>query len=384
MAGGIAHDFNNLLTSIIGNLSLGLLKFEQGEDAAPLVQVALSAADQAAKLTRQLLQIARRQTAQVAATNVREVIQEVLALLCSTFDRRIRLVDNIAEDLWSVRADPNQIHQIVMNLCLNSRDALQERHGADFRGSKGNPWLQINAENVALRESDSGSAGHARPGQYARLTVSDNGSGMDWQTIAHIFEPFFTTKPKEKGTGLGLSMVYTIVDSLGGWINVESEAGIGTDMIIYLPKADEAAAQRPAPATHAVHPPAGGGKILVVEDEDTIRRLMLDVLGQQGFTVHEAKDGVEAWGMLKREEVAFDLVILDLIMPEMSGYDVLRHMRKKGLHVPVIVCSGFPGDISESELQELGVRQFLPKPFELSVFLQSVHDILGPSAAKPD
>ncbi len=381
MAGGIAHDFNNLLTSIIGNLSLSQLKLEQGEDAASLVQLALDAADQAAKLTRQLLQISRRQPTKVSAANLREVIGEVLALLRSTFDRRIQLMDNLSDDLWPVRADANQIHQIIMNLCLNSRDALQERHGADYRSSKGHPWLQITAENVVVLEAETTGAGPARPGSYVRLTISDNGIGMDRATMARIFEPFFTTKPKDKGTGLGLAMVYTIVTSHGGWINVESEPGIGADMVIHLPKADE------APAEHEVRPPAPAvqaisGRILVVEDDSPIRQLIHEVLAQRGFAVQEAKDGLEAWALLKRDDPPFDLVILDLIMPELSGYEVLQRMHRKGLQLPVIVCSGFPGDISESELHELGVRLFLAKPFDLNVFIQSVYDVLGSAETK--
>jgi CheY-like chemotaxis protein len=176
-------------------------------------------------------------------------------------------------------------------------------------------------------------------------------------------------------------MVYTIVTSHGGWINVESEPGIGADMVIHLPKADE------APAEHEVRPPAPAvqaisGRILVVEDDSPIRQLIHEVLAQRGFAVQEAKDGLEAWALLKRDDPPFDLVILDLIMPELSGYEVLQRMHRKGLQLPVIVCSGFPGDISESELHELGVRLFLAKPFDLNVFIQSVYDVLGSAETK--
>lgn len=376
LAGGIAHDFNNVLTGIIGNLSLGLIKLDEGDDIREYLTLAHDAANDATQLIRQLLQITRREPASKSSVNLETMVDELFSLLKSTFDKRINLQKNIPADLWPIDADHSQVNQILMNLCVNARDGLHERYGPTFQNAPGNPWLALSAENATLTETAVHGMRNAKPGQYVCITVSDNGIGIDKQTIERAFEPFFTTKPKESGTGLGLSMVYWIVANHGGWVSIESEPGIGTDIIIYFPRAGKIEAKKadvimlPKPAT------LGQCTVLVVEDEENIRKLLRHVLSMSDFIIYEAANGLDAWQMIKEKADELDLIVLDLIMPEMSGQEVLANMQRDGLDIPTLVCSGYPGDINKEGLDKLGAHYFLSKPFTPIQFLKKVYNIL--------
>lgn len=377
LASGLAHDFNNLLTGIIGNLSLALLKQEDAEDATTTIKLALDAAENAAKLTKQLLQISRKYPANAASAHLGEVIEDVVSLLSSTIDRRIKLQHEIPDDIWPAFADRNQIHQVLMNLCVNARDALEERYGPNYESTYAHPWCLITAENVELSREQVFRLTQGRPGKFVRLTISDNGIGMSKETVNRAFDPFYTTKPRGKGTGLGLAMVYWIVTNHNGWISIESELGIGTDIIIYLPKAEEEQKEGKKPLLVTPPEKIGEKKVLVVEDEQSVRDLLRRVLLDTGFQVEEAANGLDAWSRLKSKNKHYDLVILDMVMPEMSGHQLLQLMNRKELNIPVVVCSGYPGELTAIEMKDLGVIQFLEKPFTPERFLQVIFEALG-------
>ncbi|HPQ68190.1 MAG TPA: PAS domain S-box protein [bacterium] len=376
LAGGIAHDFNNVLTSIIGNLSLGLLKLDEGDDIREYLTLAHDAANDATRLIRQLLQITRREPASKSSIHLESLVDELFALLQSTFDKRISLQKDIPADLWPINGDRSQINQILMNLCVNARDGLYERYGATFQNAPGNPWLSMNAENVTLSETAARGMRNAKPGQYVCITVSDNGVGMNKQTMERVFEPFFTTKPKESGTGLGLSMVYWIVANHGGWVSIESEPGIGTDIIIYFPRAEKAEERKTDVMTLPKPAAIGHCTVLIVEDEENVRKLLHRILATSDFTIYEAANGLDAMQMIRDKAGELNLIVLDLIMPEMSGQEVLYNMRRDGLNIPTLVCSGYPGEINKEGLEELGAQYFLSKPFTPVQFLRKVYDIL--------
>jgi len=376
LAGGISHDFNNLLTGIIGNLSLGMDKLPQNDDVMPFFHAAFNAAESASRLTRQLLQISRRQPTHKITLNLGDVVQEVLNLLRSTFDRRIKLEQHIQKDLWQVMADKTQIQQVLMNLCLNARDALAERYGSEKSPKEGMPWCQISAENIEINDRLTLRWGQLKPGRYIRFTVSDNGTGIAPDVIDRIYEPFFTTKPKGKGTGLGVPMVYSIVANHGGWMTVESELGIGTDVIVYFPQDSQPATVSAEPQLSLANIAGDGKTVLLVEDENTIRDLLKRLLTDTGYQVHEATNGAEGYAKLRELFPNVDLIVLDLIMPVMSGQEFLRSMQEEGLNVPVLVCSGYTGELTKNDLLELGAQDFLDKPFTPIQFLHKIGELL--------
>jgi PAS domain S-box-containing protein len=376
LASGIAHDFNNILCGILGYASLLRERTPGDGPEARSARAIEDAAVRGAELTRRLLGMARESPVETAAVDVAEVLSDCARIALETFDRRVEIAVDAGPDLPRVTGRTSDIHQAVLNLCINSRDAMPD--GGRLR-------LSAVRSPTGPRGPD-GAAGAA--GEWVRIDVEDEGEGMDPAILARIFEPFFTTKQRGKGTGLGLYMVYTTVQAHGGSVDVESTPGKGTKFRIFLPAAG-VASPAPVPAVAAAD---GAGaaegasarrcRILVVEDEEMIRNLALAVLRSLGHDVKGAEDGARAVALLEAPGAAFDVVILDLVLPKMSGPEVFRRLRKTHPDLPVILSSGNVEEgLLDAELRR-GIAGVLPKPYRTSDLVSAVARAVGAPAAR--
>jgi PAS domain S-box-containing protein len=364
LAGGVAHDFNNMLTVINGYSDLLLRGLGQDDPMHSKVEEIKKAGERASSLTRQLLAFSRKQVLQPKVLQLRSVVADVDKMLRRLIGEDIDLLTVLAPELGSIKADPGQIEQVVMNLAVNARDAMPQ-------GGK----LTIEAENVYL---DGEYVSHhitAAPGPYVMLAVSDTGVGMDEKTRARIFEPFFTTKEVGRGTGLGLSTVYGIVKQSGGNIWVYSEVGKGTTFKIYLPRVDgvvESDSARNAPAEL----PQGDETVLLAEDEEQVRRMTRTILEMNGYRVLEASSGDEALATYKQHEGRIDLVITDVVMPQMSGRELAQSLEALRPGIKVLYVSGYTDDaIVRHGLLDEGIA-FIQKPFTPEAFSRKVREVL--------
>jgi two-component system cell cycle sensor histidine kinase/response regulator CckA len=363
LAGGIAHDFNNLLTVINGNSDL-LLRRLDDEQQRERVEEIKKAGGRAAQLTRQLLAFSRKQMLQPVVLNLNHVVPDVGKMLRRLIGEDIDLMTALDPELGQVNADPGQIEQVLMNLAINARDAMP-------KGGK----LTIQTANVYLDESYVRTHAAAKPGPHVMLAVSDNGHGMDAETQARIFEPFFTTKEKGKGTGLGLSTVYGIVKQSGGDIWVYSEVGRGTTFKIYLPCVEEAAEPHEQAAPQA-STPQGFETVLLVEDDEIVRKLAREILELNGYGVLAAADGGEALSLCERHEGPIHLLLTDVVMPQMSGREVAEQAATLRPAMKVLYMSGYTDDsIIHHGVLDAGVA-FLEKPFTPDAMARKVREVL--------
>jgi PAS domain S-box-containing protein len=372
LAGGVAHDFNNLLTAILGNLALVLGELPSGEAHRGLLLETERAAARAAELTRQLLGFARQTVLRLEPTDLGGCLQEVTGLLRRTIDPRITVEVQSAADLWTVQADPSQIHQVLMNLCLNARDAMPQ-------GGR----LSLEAANVAVDPDYARLHADAWAGAFIRVRVRDSGCGIAPEIRARIFEPFFTTKGPGKGTGLGLALVYGIVKQHQGWIECYSEVDQGTTFHIYLPRCSGTTeTTNHVPCQPGQAPRGGNETILLVDDDELIRALGRTVLQRYGYQVLLAEDGLQALEIYRREQQHIALIILDLHMPQMSGADALEELRRLSPAVRVLVSSGNPAEYM-SDLARADTLGFIEKPYrpqELAASVRTALDSSGDSA----
>jgi signal transduction histidine kinase/CheY-like chemotaxis protein len=364
LVAGVAHDFNNLLTVILGTADLLL----HGTGPADPRQAGLgeikSAAERAAILIRRLLAFSRQQVLEPRVLDPNSLIGELEGLLRRLIGEDVELRTRLAPDLGTVRADPGQLEQVILNLAVNSRDAMP-----------GGGTLTLETANVELDEAYARDHPSVRPGPYVMLAVSDTGVGMDAATRAHIFEPFFTTKGRDQGTGLGLATVHGIVSQSGGYIWLYSEPGKGTTFKIYLPRVDEP----PAPAAAADVPTrelTGSETVLVVEDEDAVRALMRLTLEARGYQVLAAASPKEALELVARHPGSIPLVVTDVIMPGMSGGELAGRLAALRPEIRVIFVSGYTDDtIAHQGVLDPGVH-FLQKPFTLEGLARKVREVL--------
>lgn len=371
LAGGIAHDFNNVLTAIIGWSDLLLGTQRPGDPAFQNVMNIKSSANRAAGLVNQLLAFSRRQTLQPEVLQLGEVLTDLSVLMNRLLGEKIQLKIHQGRDLWSIKADRTQFGQVMINLAVNARDAMAE-----------GGTLYVRARNVTEREARKLEAqGTALAGgEYVLVEVEDTGVGMEPSVLAKIFEPFFTTKGVGKGTGLGLSTVYGIVRQTGGHIAAESTPGQGTIFRVYLPRhvvepEEEVAAQKPA--KKAAKDLTGRGRVLLVEDEDAVRSFAVEALKRQGYEVFEAASGAEAIDLMTEIDGKVDIVVSDVIMPEMDGPTMITELRKREPDLKVIFVSGYPDDAFKNNLEPDAKFAFLPKPFSLAQLAAKVKDELA-------
>jgi nitrogen-specific signal transduction histidine kinase/DNA-binding NarL/FixJ family response regulator len=389
LAGGIVHDFNNVLTAILGHLDLA------DRIAAGDVQHHLSAAGKAARraaeLSRHLLALSRPEPQERRAVDPRALVQDVTGMLRETIDRRIQIVTTAPAGLWPVHADPGRIGQVLMNLCINARDAILEilegREVACSTGSAETFEIRIDLRNVEVDAALAGRWEGARPGPYVEIAVADNGVGMDAKTLARIFDPFFTTKTPGRGTGLGLATVRAILAAHDGFLTVCSVPYEGSVFRVHLPRSDQPVAEPPPAPDVARDVPGGTETILLVDDEEFLRQLGETVLTRKGYTVVTAADGREALDIFVREAARFDLVLLDVIMPRLSGKEVLCQIRRIAPESKVVLTSGMAGAKQVRELEGLGAAHVLTKPYpidELPRVVRAVLDAPGSETRVPN
>ena len=363
LAGGVAHDFNNLLTIIQGNVTL-LQDSASPDQAGGLVEIA-KAAERAANLTRQLLTFSRRQVFQPKPLDLNEVVANTSKMLQRIIGEHIGLETHFAPGGAPIQADRTMMEQILINLAVNSRDAMA-------KGGR----LVIQTATVALSEADAEANPKARPGSFIRLTVSDTGSGMAPETMKHIFEPFFTTKEVGKGTGLGLATVFGIVAQHYGWIEVESQLNSGTTFRIHLPRLAESEKSQ-TEFTHA--PEVRGGKetILLVEDEEPVRSLARAVLEQKGYHIIEAASGQSALELWQQHRNTIDLLLTDMVMPGgVSGQELAAQLRAEKPGLKIIYSSGYTDEMLGENSPLRDNPNFMEKPFSPHKLLQHVRDCL--------
>jgi PAS domain S-box-containing protein len=364
LAGGIAHDFNNLLTAIIGYSELTLLKLAPEDPLGANIDEIKKAGNRAASLTRQLLAFSRKQLLQPKVLDFNEVVSDLEKMLRRLIGEDVELQTILEPELGRIKADPGQLEQVIMNLVVNARDAMP--YGGELVIETSNSYLQENpAEHFAIK-----------PGPYVLITVSDNGPGMDKVTQSHIFEPFFTTKDPGKGTGLGLSTVYGIIKQSDGYIWVDSDLGRGTTFKIYLPRVDEAAEAYKQAQSDQEAESRGDETILLVEDAYIVRDLVQEVLKSYGYNVLEAAGGAEALEICKNNEGMIDLLLTDVIMPEMSGRDLSRRLLEICPDVKIMFMSGYTDDsIIRHDILSSDIT-FIQKPFTPPDLVRRVREVL--------
>jgi signal transduction histidine kinase len=364
LAGGVAHDFNNLLTVILGYNEM--LREQVKEDPAALdyAEEVRQASERASSLTNQLLAFSRRQVSAPRIVDLNELIRHIEKMLGRIIGEDVHLEFRLDPALPTVKVDPSHIDQVIMNLAVNSRDAMP--HGG---------VLTIETARAELTGEYAASHVGLLPGPYAILTVSDTGSGMDAATRARIFEPFFTTKEQGKGTGLGLSIVYGIVKQNGGEILVSSAPGRGTVFKIYVPATQAAAQALPVAAGEAAAEPATG-TVLLVEDEDQVRHLTRAMLMQQGYRVLDFAAPADALRLVRENTEAIDLLLADIVMPQMSGLELAREVRASRPAIRILLMSGYIDTRVTSQGTIHPDMPFLQKPFTAAALRTKVRNAL--------
>jgi two-component system cell cycle sensor histidine kinase/response regulator CckA len=377
LAGGVAHDFNNLLQAIMGNCDLLLMRHAAGDPSFAEINEVRQNSVRAAGLVRQLLAFSRQQTLLPKVLALNDTLSELSLLLRRLLGERITLRFENAEDLWAVRADEGQISNAIMNLAVNARDAMPAEGGT----------VAIRTSNLTLDTPKPIGTGSMPAGDYVLIDVADTGVGIPPENTAKIFEPFFTTKPVGQGTGLGLSTVWGIVKQTGGFITVDSTVGKGTVFQIYLPRhvPSETAAAEPAaqPETPAVRDVTGQDTILLVEDEDAVRSFAARALRMRGYTVLEANGGDVALDIVRNHAGAIELVITDVVMPNMDGPTMVRAARRLRPEMRIIFMSGYAEDAFRRNEEKAEELHFLPKPFGLKQLVAKVKDVLQGAPPPP-
>jgi PAS domain S-box-containing protein len=367
LAGGVAHDFNNMLMAIIGCSEILLAALPEDEPLRREVEEIRKAGERAGELTRQLLIFSRRQVLQPKVIDLNAVVSDTDKMLRRVIGEDIELETVLHPHLGRVKADPGQLEQVIINLAINARDAMPE-------GGR----LTLETLNVDLDESYSRDHAMVKPGHYVMLAVSDTGTGMDEETQAHIFEPFFTTKAQDKGTGLGLATVYGTVQQSGGYIYVYSEIGRGTTFKLYLPRV--AATAHRSPQVAAKTPQLVGTEtILLVEDDAVVRELVQRTLGIYGYKVLQAANGPEALSICQSNDEPIDLMLTDVVMPQMSGRELAEAVAKCRPEIKVLYMSGYSGEAVVRGGMLGQDMPFLQKPFTPDALTRKIRQALSHS-----
>jgi two-component system cell cycle sensor histidine kinase/response regulator CckA len=366
LAGGIAHDFNNLLMVISGYTEVLLYHLSPGHPLHAKAEAIQQASDRATTLTRQLLAFSRKQLLELKVIDVNAIVADMERLLRPLIGEDIELTTSLSPNIGCTRADAGQLEQVIMNLVVNAKDAMQN-------GGK----ICIRTASVTLDESYRPENTFIKHGPYVMISVSDTGQGMDRETQARIFEPFFTTKEKNKGTGLGLSTVYGIIKQSGGYVFVQSELNRGTVFTIYFPRTDEPSEAHGA--TPIAHAAAGGSEtILLVEDEDSVRQLVRETLESRGYRLLEAANGKDALTLAAAHTDPIHLVITDVVMPGLSGHELAQQLLAARPTLKVLYLSGYAQDAFSATAATEAQKTFLQKPFTLQSLTRKVREILGP------
>ena len=367
LTGGIAHDFNNLLLVITGNLEL-LEPHLTRDDSRELLKEAQDAAALGSRLTDQLLTFARRRHLDPEVIQLNDLVVSITDMLRRTLGEHISLSTSLARDIWPTRADSSQFQSAIVNMAVNSRDAMPQ-------GGK----LVVETRNIVFGREDTDVQSELKPGDYVQLSISDTGAGMPPEVRDRVFEPFFTTKEKGRGTGLGLAMVYGFVKQSGGHVTIYSEVGLGTTINLHLPRADAAsdAAVSSAVNTDPDPDPEARETVLVVEDDERVRQLTIRRLKMIGYQVIEASDGPSALEILERGD-EIDLVFTDLVMPGgLSGREVAIRARQLRPGIKVLLTSGYAEELVRGDDLQREQLKVLRKPYQQADLAAALRDVLG-------
>ncbi len=372
LAGGIAHDFNNSLQAILGYAQILIFEKEETDPDLKLLRQIEKSAKRSSELTRQLLTFSRKLESRLRPLDLNQEVQQLEQLLERTIPRMIAIETVSGDNLQIINGDPAQIEQIIMNLCINARDAMPD-------GGK----LRIECRNTILDQNYCDAHIGIDPGEFVCLTISDTGDGMDPQTLEHIFEPFFTTKSTGEGTGLGLAMVYGIVKNHNGHITCDSVPGSGATFNVYFPVIEETEVRRTDRYDRKQAPATGQETILLVDDEEYLRDLGERLLTRFGYNVITAPDGEAAVQIYREHEKQIDLVILDLIMPGIGGINCLDQILARDPSARVIIASGYSVDNTTRQELELKAKGHIKKPFEYDEILEMIRSLLDGNGSDP-
>ncbi|MGH1394832.1 MAG: response regulator, partial [Trichormus sp.] len=360
LASGIAHDLNNVLAPIL--MTAQLLETQiQDQRSLRLLPILISNAKRGANLVKQVLSFTRGLEGERTLLQLKHLILEIKQIIQETFPKSIEVTTKISPNLWTVSGDATQIHQVLMNLCVNARDAMPN-------GGK----LDILADNFLIDENYTSMNLDAKVGPYVVLTVTDTGTGISPENLDRIFEPFFTTKELSQGTGLGLSTVLGIIKSHGGFINVNTQLGKGTQFKVYLPAQE---AKETVEEAEIQLSPGNGELILVVDDEDTIRDITKTSLESHNYKAITASDGIEAIALYAEYQEKISVVLTDMVMPSMDGLTTIRTLQKINPQVKIIAVSGLATSDKVNAAQNIGIQAFLPKPYTAKQLLQTISTV---------
>jgi two-component system cell cycle sensor histidine kinase/response regulator CckA len=363
LAGGVAHDFNNIMTAILGYASIMKMNITDDHPFSNYLNTIESSANRAAQLTNQLLAFARAGKHNVKVFNINTIVKETVDLIKETFNRSINIESSLGEELPFIEGDANQIQQIIMNLCVNARDAMPDG---------GMLTVRTDAARITRRYVESHLG--AKKGDYVRLTVSDTGVGIDERIIGRIFDPFFTTKGPGEGTGLGLSVVYGVVKNHGGYIDARSKLGEGSIFEIFFPVARGVRAEE---KEEEREPPTGKHEmILIIDDEETVRSLAKEILEKYGYRTLLASDGEEGVALFRKNRSKVKLVIIDMIMPKLNGLETYQVITKIDPDAKAVLSTGYDHSERVKEILDSGVKGFIKKPYNVRELLSQVRNVL--------
>jgi CheY-like chemotaxis protein len=368
LAGGVAHDFNNILCAILGYITIMKRRIEHDHDFFNYLETIEKSANRAAELTNQLLAFARVSKGQRQPLNINTTVRDTVELLQRTIDKAIVIEMDLQDDVPLVEGDSTQIYQMVMNLCVNARDAMP----------KGGT-LTLTTRYKYVPPSKSLRRLQVEPGHYVNIRIQDTGTGMDEQQLQRIFDPFFTTKEMGKGTGLGLSVVYGVVKGHGGYIDVKSTPGRGTCFEIFFPASS--AVQVPDRVEATAAPRGRNELVLIVDDEDSIRNCLKEILESHGYRALQATDGEQALELYAERSDEIDIVILDMIMPNRNGHDTFLELRKLKPDVKALLSTGYTHDARVSEIMNLGIEDYIMKPYNNVELLTKIRASLDSNGA---
>ena len=367
LAGGIAHDLNNVLSPIL--LSINLLEGKLVDDKSKeILKIVESSAKRGGALVKQVLTFARGFEGERLLMALSHIIKEMQTFAMQSFPKSVELRTNLPKNLWCIRGDPTQVHQVLLNLCVNARDAMPN-----------GGMVTISAENTTLDRNYAAMNPEAKPGPYVLLKVKDTGTGIPPEVLDRIFEPFFTTKEVGKGTGIGLSTLHAIVKGHGGFVTIQTEVGKGTEFGVYLPAIESSSADA-SEAQETKIPEGSGQLVLVADDEPLIREITKDSLERHGYKIVVANDGIEALSLYLQHKDEVKLVVLDMIMPYMDGASTIRALEKLNPDVKFVAVSGSSEKFKAAEAASRKPIRFLSKPYTTDKLLRTLDEVLHEAA----
>ncbi|MBA4366990.1 MAG: hypothetical protein C0403_05055 [Desulfobacterium sp.] len=359
LAGGIAHDFNNILSAILGYSQLVLLNSQGNDKVQKYIHQLTASSERAKSLVHQILAFSRQTKVEKIPVDIGLIFKEVLKLIRPTTPSTIEITHNVVSNLGAVMADQTQIHQVLMNLCVNASQAMEAEGGE----------LHVELSQVELTADDVIHYNDLEPGKYLRLTVSDTGIGMDEETMSHIFEPYFTTKKVTEGTGMGLAIVHGIVADCGGDIKVSSKPGVGTTFFVLFPVIEK---EIPEMESSILDLPTGNEQVLFVDDEKFLVDIGIEMLNDLGYKVEGRTSSYDALEAFRANPDKYDIVITDMTMPEMSGDKLAMEIKKIRSDIPIIICSGFSKVMTQEKAQRIGVKSLLNKPITMEEMAHTI------------